>query len=271
MENVTDKLETLILLALDANHTDQKAGTVIRDKSTGGIASLHDQGELLRFEDMRPDSAYTFDMMDKERIFTATPDYLLTHPSEVLGEESEVVMLSGDTLKWRGFRRLRSAPKGVACLGKASHWYEMHTRFVDSSGNGDYCKRLIPIDKTGRPLFAKIQGHIVCAPNKEGEMLVICSSVIEDAHRSNAMLAAVKDATEIKFPVPLGDYKELFSDREGPYSGSRKKAIVHWVAKHLRSSTRGKEHAVKQHTRGIQEFKIDGLRVKLSPNTRLSG
>jgi hypothetical protein len=145
----------------------------------------------------------------------------------------------------------------------------MHTRFVDSRGNGDYYKRLIPIDKTGRPLFAKIQGHSVCAPNKEGEMLIICSSVIEDAHRANAMLAAVKDATEIKFPVPLDEYKELFSDREGPYNGARKKAIVHWVAKHLRSSTRGKSHAVKQHTRGVQEFKIDGLRVRLSPNTEV--
>lgn len=266
MEDVTDKLETMILMALDANHGQTVPGTLRREKSTGRVQELHDQGELLALDEMRPASAYTFDMADEERIFATTTDYLVTHPADVLGDEAEVVMLDGDMLKWRGYRRLRRAPKGVACLGRATHWYEMHMRFVTGNGAGEYYKRVVPIDRNGKPLLAQVQGHNVCAPNEEGQMLVLCASVIEDAHRANTMLAAVKDATEIKFPVPLDDYKDVFAERDGPMNGARRKAIVHWVARHLRSSTRGKEFAVKKHTRGVQEFTIDGLRIRLTPN-----
>ena len=267
MEEVTDKLETLILMALDANHEQTTAtGITRRVKANGGVQELFDQGVLLAFDDMHPASAYTFDMADKERIFTTTTDYLITHPADVLGDEAEVVVLDGETLKWRGYRRLRRAPKGVACLGRATHWYEMHFRFVTGSGAGEYYKRVVPIDRNGKPLLATVQGNSVCNPRLEGEMLVICASVIEDAHRANTMLAAVKDATEIKFPVPLDDYKEVFSERDGPMNGARRKAIVHWVARHLRHSTRGNEFAVMKHTRGVQEFTIDGLRIRLTPN-----
>ena len=142
----------------------------------------------------------------------------------------------------------------------------MHTRFVTGNGVGEYIKRVVPIDKNGKTLLAQAQGHNVCAPNKEGEMLIICASVIEDAHRANTMLAAVKDATEIKFPVPLDDYKYVFANRDGPMNGTRRKSIIHWVARHLRHSTLGNEFAVKKHTRGVQEFAIDRLRIRLTPN-----
>ena len=268
MDDVTDKLETLILMALDANHGHSVPGTIRREKSTGAVQELHDQGELLDFDEMRPSTAYTFDMADKERIFTTSTDYLVTHPADVLGDEAEVVMIGDGMLKWRGYRRLRRAPKGVACLGRATHWYEMHMRFVTGNGAGEYYKRVVPISRDGKPLLAQAQGHNVCTPNLEGEMLVLCASVIEDAHRANTILAAVRDATEIKFPVPLDDYKDVFAERDGPMNGARRKAIVHWVAQHLRHSTRGKEFAVKKHTRGVQEFIIDGLRIRLTPNAQ---
>lgn len=267
MEEVTDKLETLILMALDANH-DQTTATGItrRVRAHGGVQELFDQGDLLSIDEMRPASAYTFDMADKDRIFATTVDYLIAHPADVLGDEAEVVMLDGDMMKWRGYRRMRRAPKGVACLGRATHWYEMHFRYVTGSGAGEYYKRVVPIDRHGKPLLAQAQGHNVCAPNEEGQMLVLCASVIEDAHRANTMLATVKDATEIKFPVPLDDYRDVFAERDGPMNGARRKAIVHWVARHLRHSTRGMEFAVKKHIRGVQEFTIDGLRIRLTPN-----
>ena len=266
MEQVTDAMETMILMALDANHGHSVPGTLRRDKSRGGVEELRDQGELLRIGDMRPSSSYTFDMTDTDRIFATTKDYLLNHPSEVLGDDAEVVMLDGDIFKWRGFRLLKQPPRGVACLGRASHWYEMHTRVVNANGDGAYYKRVVPLSFSGSPLVATVQGHNVCTPMREGQMIVLCASVIEDALRSDTMLASVKDATEIKFPVPIDDYKDVFADREGPMNGSRRKAIVHWVAKHLRNSAQGKEHEVKRHTRGIQEFIIDGLRIRLTPN-----
>lgn len=265
-----DEIETLILMALDANHGLSVPGNLLREKSKdGGILSLHDQGELLKFDEMRPNSSYTFDLCDTERLFATTPDYLVAHPADVLGDESEIMMLSGNVLKWHGFRRLRKSPKGVVYIGKPSHWYEMHGRLVLKNGAGEYYKRIIPIDKSGKPLPAMIQGHCVCAPSVEGVTLMLGASTIEDAHRANAMLASVKCSTEIKFPVPLDDYKEVFAERDGPLNGSRRKSILHWVSRHLRKSPRGNEFSVKRHTRGIQEFTIDGIQIRIAPNDGL--
>ncbi|MFM7010973.1 MAG: hypothetical protein ACKO0Z_16900 [Betaproteobacteria bacterium] len=272
MEDVTDKLETLILLALDANHDQTDVARIeTKGRRTDGHWEIRDQGQLLKFDVMKPKSAYTFDMVDKTRIFAATTDYLVRHPAETFGYEAETVVFGGGLLKWRGFRLLRKPPKGAACLGKASHWYEMHERLVSPDGRGEYVKRLAALDSKGRPLPTLMQGHIVCGPKDEGVVLVMCASLIEDAHRANTMLAEVKDATGIKFPVPIDDYKHVFAERDGQMNGARRKAIVHWVARHLRHSTRGKEFAVNKHTRGVQEFTIDGLRIRLTPNAEVRG
>lgn len=265
MDDVTDRLETLILMALDANHE----GASMRTESRGltdGYWEVSDQGKLLPFDAMQPSSSYTFDMADTDRIFATTPDYLVTHPADVLGDEAETIMIGCGLLKWYGYRRLRRPPRGVSYLGKPTHWYEMHMRIVAQTGNGEYIKRLVALDARGNPLLVRIQGHVVAAPQREGKSLILSASLIEDAHRANTMLAAVNDATEIKFSVPLDDYKDVFAERDGPMNGARRKAIVHWVARHLRNSTRGKEFAVKKHTRGVQEFTIDGLRIRLTPN-----
>lgn len=269
MEDVADNLETLILLALDANHEQSDVAKTLRQ--SGQLLDIRDQGMLLKIGDMKPESSYTFDASDDGRIYALGSEYLMEHPAEVLGDCAEVVMLNDGIMKWYGFRRLRGSPRGVCCLGNASHWYEAHMRFVTQSGRGEYIKRAVPLDKTGKPLLAKAGGHVICTPSREGENLILCASVIEDAHRANTMLAAVKDATEIKFPVPLDDYKDVFAERDGPMNGTRRKAIVHWVSRHLRHSTRGKEFAVKKHTRGVQEFTIDGLRIRLTPNAKVTG
>jgi hypothetical protein len=111
-----------------------------------------------------------------------------------------------------------------------------------------------------------MQGQGIGVPRLDGETLISAASIIEDANRSGAMLATVKDAREIMFPVPIADYKKVFADREGPKIGDRRKAIVHWVARHLRKSTRGNECVVNKHLRGVQEFSVDGLLVRLTPN-----
>lgn len=266
-EQVTDQLETMILMALDANHENAfQSGNVLRSKQDGSAVQIVDQGKLLRIDEMRPVSSYTGDMLVDDRIVTWKPDLLLQHPAEILGDECEIMMMSGSDLRWFGFQKLRSAPKGVTYLGKPTHWYAMHFRQVTPNGLGDYRKRVIPFDKNGNPLVALVQKNIVCSPTTEGACAVVCASIKEDSHRKNTMLAHVKDATEIKFAVPIDDYKSIFSSREGPYSGNRRKSILHWVKNHLRKSSIGNEVEVKKHLRGIQEFTIDGLKIKISPN-----
>lgn len=259
------EIETMIIMSLDANNTISNSAGSLRDNN-GGVFVISDQGDLLGFDNMLPKSAITYDISD-DRLFTTHPDYLLAHQSEILGDEAEVVMFAGGIMKWRGFRRLKKAPKGVATIGKVSHWYEMHQRFTGMNGFTQYFKRAIPISASGKILPASIQGQWVCGPKDEGIVLNLCCSVIEDSQRSGVMVASVKESTEIKFPVPIADYKDVFIGRDGPLLQSgRRKAIIHWVASHLRSRQKGNTTEVKRHIRGVQSFVIDGLSVVIEPS-----
>jgi hypothetical protein len=153
----------------------------------------------------------------------------------------------------------------LSYLGKPACFYEKHWRIINSDGSGDYSKHFLALDKSGIFIPTKYQGFATSLFKDAGD-ICLAASIIEDAYRTGTMLAAVKDATEVKFPVPLADYKDIFLKRDGPMHGSRKKAIIHWVAQHIRKSTRENEFSVKKHTRGVQEFTIDGLRIRLTPN-----
>jgi hypothetical protein len=268
MEKVTDTLETMILLSLDANQASDVTGTYRKNPITGDQEVAVDMCELAVQENMNIESAFTCDMNDGSRIYATTPSGLLHHPLEILGAESEVMLFSIDSLAWRGFRMVRKAPRGISYLGKPACFYEIHNRIVRVDGTGIYWKKLVALNSKGEHLPTFLQG---VPTSSKSDVIDICigASVIEDAHRANAMLAEVKDVKELKFPVPIDDYKNVFANREGPMNGSRRKSIVHWVAKHLRHSTENKLHEVKRHTRGIQEFVIDGLRVRLTPNAQV--
>jgi hypothetical protein len=265
-EELKDNIESLIILALDANLDQASAKTTIRDRQRGGVMDIEDQGSLLGFHSLRPESAYTFDAAGG-RIYACDSGLLANRPWEILGQRAEVMMLSHGSLKWYGLEKLRSIPRNVAVAGKIEACYAFHMRLITPSGLGEYQQRIVSFDKNGNPLPARIQGHWVCSPEKEGKTAVLCASLIEDAHRAGSMLATVTDATEIRFPVPIADYRQLFSDRTGPLHGSgKRKAILHWVSEHLRHSTTGKEHTVNRHARGIDEFVIDGLKIRIEEN-----
>lgn len=266
--DVADKIETLILLALDANKNEHDDFELSNERgkntSTEKLSSV-DAGALLHFDGMRPNSAFTFDLADRDRLFTSSPEYLKGHVSDVLGDECEVIMMCEERLKWIGVRKFTKAPRNIVALGKPSHWYELHYRVVCENGAQSYQKRAIPINEKGVVLPAKLKGHWMCQAG-EADSFVIMASIVEDARRASTMLASVKDATEIKFPVALDAYKEVFSIRDAPMANGRRKAIIHWVSKHLRASTRGGLHDVRKHTRGVKDIVIDGLRINIEPN-----
>jgi len=265
-DNNFDNLETMILLALDARQTRYKVTS--KSRHSGGVTCTHDDpGSLLKLGGMFPKSSYTFDMTDSQRLVSPSVDYLVGKPWDILGQENEVICLNEGCLKWIGLRRMSKPPKGVAAIGRVHVWYELYSRVIYSNGAETFRKRVVPLSVGGEPLPAKIQGHWICNPHAEGFCLILAASIIEDAHRSGAMLATIKDATEIKLPVPINDYKDVFIQREGPLTGKgRKRAVVHWVAKHMRESSKQNKHAVKKHFRGLQEFEVDGLTIKLEPS-----
>lgn len=266
MNKSIDKYETMILTAMGAGEKLDSRHNIVLTSDEGSSTAIIDQGTLLKFRDMSPGSSYTFDAVDSGRLFTTHKDYLIRNPIETIGDEAETIMMYGDTLKWWGLKRTTKRDKSVSVLGKPFAWYEFHVRFIASNGAETYLKRIIPVNKNGCALPAKIQGQFVCSPRYEGETFNLIASVIEDAHRANTMLAKISEECEIKLPVPVDDYKAMFFDRDGPMANAKKKAIIHWVAKHLRKSTKGNMHEVKRHVRGVDKITIDGITISIIPN-----
>jgi len=266
-----DSVETMLIMALEGfkkpvstRHIDK---IISASQSVGGAIELQDQGDYLGLDDALPNSMFSFDMVDEDRLIATGSNDLLQHPKEILGDESQIVMLAGDTCKFTALRKISKPPKRLAILGKPDCFYELHFKFIDIAGNVVSKKRIVPFSKAGTPLLTKYMGNFVCDPRHEGMHSIICCSIIEDALRTNAMLATIKDHCEIKLPVPLDSYKEIFALREDPrHENGRRKAILHWVRSHLRKHKSGKVSKVDKFNRGIHEFDFDGLTVTLEPN-----
>lgn len=261
-----DPLESLLIMALESDHPSikQVGGTI---KTREGSKTEHDVSEVISFNDATPRSAYTLDISDDGRLFSSAVDYMKDHPIDILGNRSESIWMhpSNDLARWNCVERLQKKPKELAYLGKASAIYAYHYRVTLRNGAGQYFKRYVVLNKSGSSLPVKVSGQHQSAVN-DGEDVLLMASIIEDAHRTGAMLASIKDAIEIKFPVPLADYKKVFIERDAPLVNGKRKAIIHWVASHMRKSKAGTESQVKRHVRGVKDIVIDGLKINIEPN-----
>lgn len=243
----------------------------MRKTSDGAVYEEKDAGSKLPFDSMVPAKAYTFDMVDGDRLVAVHQDYLVHHPSETIGRCAEVVMLSNDSLKWIGLRRLHKAPKGIWIANPKASIYEYHYREAFADGRNIYNKRVAAVDKHGKPVNVIIVGSYG-APHPagpDGMALIMAASVIEDCNRSGAIRCELTDHNTIIAPIPMGAQKPLFAMRDGPMTGAgRRRAILHHVIGHARRSTRGNLHDVRDHFRGVTEFDVDGLHVRLSANDK---
>lgn len=268
--DVTDNLETMLLLLMDGKHGTIKCddGTHMDMSKRGNAKKMnefvdYDITERVRCDDMTPNSIFTADMTES-RLLAITPDYLMAHPADIIGDELEAALFCDDVIKWQGYRKCKAPPRRVAALGRIAAWYEHHYRVIRPDGTGTYQKRFVPLSRSGHAVIAKMDGLIMCNPAEATLNMCGVCSIAEDSARTNTMLASIADAVEVKFPVPLDAYKDVFALRDAPMTPSgRRRAIVHWVAGHIRRSTNGNDHKVARHTRGVEEFTIDGLRVRL--------
>jgi hypothetical protein len=261
MNDIADSLETMIVMLLEAKHKNYRN----YETDESNVSFSMDCSKLMPFDDLSPSKTYATFFNKNERRYSDDKKYLLNHPFDILQQKSEIALLDKTSLKWFAFEKITKIPKRMFVFGKYDFLYSVHQKDVLLSGKSCYAKRVVAFDKFGNFLPVRFNNHIVSTPT-EGKTTILCCSLIEDAHRSNAMLAKVSDATEILFPVPLDDYKEVFSKRDLQPTEMRRKAILHWVAKHIRKSVNKKNHEVKKHTRGIDEFTVDGLKVKISAN-----
>lgn len=274
---VADKIESTIAYLLMGTHdaagfTSEKTTIDGRAKKKGGRTGTYltvDFSNLFAVDDAFPTSPYVVGVApdSDDRLFSPHYEDLVVNPIETLGDEAETAFVLGDDgcVLWTCFRRTK-APKRAATLGKAAAWYELHFRSISENGTGSYKKRVIPLGVDGRVLPYRLGEHAVSDPKTTSTVVLSCS-LIEDCRRAKAFTASVCDGVELRFPVGDAAYKEVFALREAPLTPTgRRKAILHWVSKHVRH-TKNTSTVVDRHTRGVAEIVVDGLTVRLTPNT----
>lgn len=265
-----DAAERMIIFALEGSKPYAKnvvVGGGFKDKKRGMSCVQLDAGELLNFSEMSPSSMYAPALeIGADRLFTTDKSFLTRHPADIIGERNEIAFLHNDTMKWIGMRRMLSN-KNIYALRSVCCWYEFHYRCVLPSGLSNYFRRVVAFTDAGdvSPVMTR-NGNIVVCSSDEARSAIVLASVIEDAHRAKTMLATVADEGEIKFAVPLDDYKSMFIGRHAPMKNGRRMSIIHWVASHLRRKKDGDSTRVKKHVRGVDKIEIDGLKISITPN-----
>lgn len=267
MATALDDVENLLTHLICADATGDILGAASGKplKGRGLEHSAVDAGARLCFAPMKPRDCYTTQRR-ADRLYTTTPGLLLKPAQEVLGDCAEVAMLCDDRVKWTGFRAINRAPRNLWVAKRGASLYEVHYREILASGASTYAVRVAALDRAGNPVLTQIIGSRGTGGPNEGDLAVMLASVIEDAHRPHTLLAKISDATSIRIPVPIDEHRELFSLRDAPLtSAGRRKAILHWVAKHTRLATKHRVD-VSAHWRGTRALTIDGMTVELTPN-----
>lgn len=261
--NVIDDVETLLAHLICTDFCQPLTAT----RTVGGALqhSAIDGGTMLPFAPMQPTDCYTA-QRDADRIYTASSDMLLAPPQDYLGEQCEIALLCTDRVKWLGYRQLRRRPKQIWLAKQGASLYEVHYREIFPDGRSTYGKRVAAIDSAGRPVATVIIGTRSEGGGNDAECLVLAASLIEDAHRPNALLARISEAGAIRVPVPIGEHREVFAVRDAPLTkAGRRRAILHWVAKHTRAAP-SRRIDVCAHWRGTRTMTVDGMTVELTPN-----
>jgi hypothetical protein len=222
---------------------------------------------LLKFSNMKPSSAFAFDMRDTERLYTYDYRMLVSSFPDLIGDQAEVFVkeVDSDCVKWIGLRACKKAPKGVCSLPSAKFFYEYHFRSIFPNGVSEYSKRCVAFGSDGRPMPVWGRGSQL-GSEREMYSSILIASIIEDATRADCATATIHEDVSLTFPLGLDAYKDFFSLRDAPKTkNGRRKAIAHWVAKHKRK-VRDSETSVKKHKRGVSELDIGGLKVSLTLN-----
>lgn len=264
MKTEIDKIETMLAHFICADADDVSMGQLSRHALNPGTSPgvEVDAGGKLQFTPRTPTVSHIAEFSE-DRIFACDSQLLLNSPQDILGAHTEIALVDTNCVKWSCFRKLSKRPRGVWVEKPGATLYEYHSRFILPNGHSDYAKRVAAIDKNGRPVRAIIEGtKNQSNMGPDGIALVIAASIVEDSMRPGVFTATVSDSVGVTFPVAQGHHLEIFKLRDGPLSGSRKRPILHWVASHIRSRN-SSEFNVREHLRGVHEFTIDGMNVRL--------
>lgn len=256
-----DAIQDILTYFICAGNRDQALGDLSVWKTRNGPIGV-DAGARLQFSPLSPTTAYISEL-NGDRLIAVDAGLLLHTPQDIIGRHSEIAVVGDGVVKWAAFRKLQKRPKHVWIASPGADLYEYHSRFIRADGTADYAKRVVALSKSGKMVSAIIEGtKDVGAGSIDYEAIVMAASIIEDAHRPGTFLATVRDTVGVKLPIPQGEHLDVFKLRDGPKVGDRRRPLLHWVAKHVRKVQK-KEYQVKEHLRGVHEFDIDGMSVKL--------
>ncbi|MBB76613.1 MAG: hypothetical protein CMJ75_19070 [Planctomycetaceae bacterium] len=276
LRSFEDKQATMILMMLyplESNTALEQFDVVARDVpgEQKGVKRFLDQGREIGAVPVRPQSAYTFDGSDKDRLFTIDHGSLLRHPAEILGKRSEVILTFEEGLiRWCCFIR-KDKPRKVLCHEKVHAFYEFHCMDGDENGWQEYQIRAIGFNKAGRPLMMRMEGTMG-SMGADGQAAIVAASIIEDAHRSGAVMATLEADAKITFPISVDEYKQFLAERDGFKNTptGRRNSILHFCNNHARK--RGEKLVeVKAHTRGARVFETGGMTLTLTPPAEWEG
>lgn len=273
MTEALDPIETLLahLICADAKPGIPEDGCI--RTSSGLTGTKFDAGCVLGIQPMAPKLVYTSQIEDEDaedgRLYAADPAYLLHSVQDTLGKQAEVALIdsAGAQVKWIGVKKLWKRPRGIWVAKAGADLYEYHYRVIRTDGADVYAQRVAAVDKAGNAVPVVIQGSAGNGSGDEGRSLIMTASLLEDCRRPGVFQATVTDSISLRFPVPAGEHKELFKLRDGPYTGSRRRPIIHWVSQHLRKRRPEVSTPVTRHLRGVHQFTIDGLSVTLDATT----
>lgn len=239
-------------------------------KMRSTIHTQVDGGHLLGFSPMHPKDAYTA-IPGSDRLLATDPSMLLNTVQDLIGGRFEAAMVDEGSVKWFGVKRLRKAPKNSWVASPRASLYEVHYRRVFATGQSTYIVALGALDSKGRNVPAQTVGcrsHRSSDDLTVGQQLCLFASVKEDAHRPGVLLARFTEHASVRVPVPLGEHKEMFALRDAPMTrAGRRKAILHWVTKHLRERPSLVDPStISAHWRGQRTIQMEGMSIELQPN-----
>lgn len=272
INNDRDRLETAIILALHSGKMMDAKGKAIKNGDGWELQEIH-LDQFCPTKNMKPKDCFITEGRG-DRLYTADLSQIVVDPVSAIGARLETMMVCDDgSLKWNGIRPM-NPPRGLAAISnRPVRWFEFHFRHIGNDGrNIVYVRRPFCISN-GDVVMIRVMGSWR-GFNPESdraemrEQLALVLSVYEDAVRENSYLATVEDGVRLSFPVGSEAYREYFALRDAPTKTptGRRNPILHWCAKHIRRTPRGKDTSVRRHERGVSSITVGPMTLSLESN-----
>lgn len=273
----TDKntrIEFLIdnLLGMSSEKTAKTSDFIALSRVNKEQIRVLDQTKFIK-RNFKPNHPWLINMgagIDNEhndRYFSPSSELLVNEPKDTLGNEFEIYMVSGITLKWAKFARTERKRVRPLLLPNAKDIYEFHFREISFGGNDSYDKRLVGFNGFNTtPIM--LEGQMLEIAHDAKIAITLCS-VKEDIYRKGVFHVKITNNDSnsgLKLAVTYQEAQELFKYRDSPRTETgRKKPILHWVCKHLRGiEKKAVPTKVQSHIRGIEKFDIDNFSIEIS-------